>query len=115
MKVLVGGWFTLPRLGREEFLFLMRQGVKYDRALGFRIEPGTDLDAAVRAIRLATGEEVELTLRCFVCGKESCGGCPYVEVCDRRRVSSMCLCADHGPEKGVYADYVRALSETLAS
>lgn len=115
MRILVGGWFTLPRLGTEDFRDLMKQGVKYDRTMGFKMEPGTDLEGAVRVIAAATGEEVELTLRCFICGKQSCDGCPYLDVCHRESVSSMCLCNDHRPERGVYGLYVKALSETLAS
>ncbi len=115
MKVLVGGWFTLPRLGREDFMLLMRQGVKYDKSMGFKMDSETDLESAVRTIRSAIQEEVELTVRCLVCGKEACGGCPYSEVCDRRKVSSMCLCEDHSPEKGVYGLYVKALAGTIVS
>jgi len=113
-KVLVGGWFTLPRLSREDFSLLMRQGVKYDREMGFRIEPETDLESAVRTIRSAVGEEVSLVLRCFVCGRDACDGCPYLETCDRTKVSSMCLCGEHSPETDAYPLYVKAASESLA-
>ena len=115
MKILIGGWFTLPRLGREEFMYLMRTGVKYDKAMGFRLDSETDLESAVRTIRLAIGEDVELTVRCLICGKEACGGCPYAGACDRKKVSSMCLCSEHSPEKGVYDLYVKALSSTFSS
>ena len=115
MKILIGGWFTLPRLGRDEFLLLMRQGVKYDKTMGFKMDAETDLESAVRAISSAVGEEVELTVRCLVCGKEACSGCPYLTLCDRRRVSSLCLCSEHGPEKGNYELYVTAFSETNSS
>jgi hypothetical protein len=115
LRILVGGWFTLPRLGTEEFRDLMKRGVTYDRAMGFRLEPGTDIEGSVRAIEAATGEEVELTLRCFVCGKEACPGCPYLDTCDRTKVSSLCLCADHGPERDVFELYRKTLAETLAS
>ncbi len=115
MRILIGGWFTLPRLGREDFMLLMKQGVTYDKAMGFKMDAGTDLESAVRTIRSAVGEDIELTVRCFVCGKESCEGCYYSKVCDRRKVSSMCLCADHSPEKGIFDLYVKTLSETVVS
>jgi hypothetical protein len=115
VKVLIGSWFNLPRLGRDEFTLLMRQGVKYDRAMGFKMDGDTDLDSALRTIRSATGEEVELAVRCFLCGREACSSCPYLGACDRRRVSSLCLCADHALEKGVYELYVEAVSGFLAS
>jgi hypothetical protein len=115
MRILIGGWFTLPRLGREEFSLLMRQGVRYDKSLGFRMDSATDLEQAVRTIRSATGEEVELTVRCFVCGKESCQDCAYLAICDKRKVSSMCLCGEHAPGNDVYELYVKALAETMTS
>jgi len=115
LRILIGGWFALPRLGREDFSLLMRQGVRYDKALGFKMDAETDLESAVRTIRSAVGEDIELTVRCFVCGRESCEGCAYAKVCDRKKVSSMCLCAEHGPETGVYDLYVKALTETIVS
>ena len=67
MRILVGGWFSLPRLGRDSFALLMKQGVVYDKDMGFKLDSATDLQAAVRTVSAATGEEVELVLRCFVC------------------------------------------------
>ncbi len=104
-RILVGGWFDLPRVGRDVFSALMKQGVVYDKAMGFKLDSGTDLQGAVRTVRAATGEEVELTLRCFVCGKVACDGCPYLSACDRASVSTLCLCADHAPEKSVFGEY----------
>ena len=63
----MGGWFSLPRVGRDVFSLLMKQGVAYDKDLGFKFDSGTDIQAASRTVGAATGEEVELTLRCFVC------------------------------------------------
>jgi intein/homing endonuclease len=66
-RIVVGGWFDLPRLGTEVFSTLVRkQGVVYDKSMGFKFDSGTDLKGAVRTLRSA-GVEVELTLRCFVC------------------------------------------------
>jgi intein/homing endonuclease len=69
LRVLLGAWFSLPRLGSEHFSSLMKQGVKYDRALGFKIDAGTDVGAALRTLSTALGEGVELNLRCLVCVK----------------------------------------------
>jgi len=66
-RIIVGGWFDLPRLGTEVFGTLVRkQGVVYDKSTGFKFDVGTDLQAAVRTL-LSAGVEVELTLRCYVC------------------------------------------------
>jgi hypothetical protein len=114
-KILVGGWFDLPRLGRDVFAVLMKQGVVYDRSLGFKLDSATDLQAAVRTLRAATGEEVDLALRCYVCGRVACEGCPYLSTCDRASVSSMCLCGDHAPERSVYGVYTKTFDDALGA
>ena len=112
-RIVVGGWFDLPRLGTEVFSALVRkQGVVYDKSTGFKFDSGTDLQGAVRTLRSA-GVEVELTLRCWICGKEACPGCPYLQSCDRASVSSFCLCADHSPEKSVFGEYARTFDLNL--
>lgn len=114
MKIIVGGWFTLPRLGRDVFSGLMKLGVKYDKELGFRIDSWTDIERAVRAISTAVGEEVEVSLRCFVCLREACPGCPYLEVCDRRKVSPLCLCSDHSSKSDAFEIYQDTFSKTFS-
>lgn len=112
-RVVMGGWFDLPRLGPEVWSTLVRkQGVVYDKSTGFKFDAGTDLRGAVRTLRSA-GVEVELILRCFVCLKEACPGCPYLDSCDRASVSSLCLCGDHAPEKSVYQEYTKTFDVAL--
>ena len=112
-RIIVGGWFDLPRLGGDVFRALvMRQGVTYDKSTGFKFDSGTDLQGAVRTL-LSAGLEVELTLRCYVCGKQACPGCPYLSSCDRTRVSTFCLCADHAPEKSVFDLYTKTFDVSL--
>jgi hypothetical protein len=112
-NILVGSWFDLPRLGRDAFAVLMKQGVVYDKSLGFKLDSGSDLQAAVRTLKAATGQEVELTLRCFVCGRAACAGCPYLSACDRTSVSTLCLCSDHAPERSVYGAYTKTFDDAL--
>ena len=111
MKIVMGEWFNLPRLGSDAFSALMKQGVAYDKKKGFRFDGATDTDQAARTIGSAIGDEVELSLRCFICGSEACPGCPYIEVCDRRKVSPLCLCGMHSPEKDVYGLYQITFAE----
>jgi len=113
LRILVGGWFSLPRLGRDAFALLMKQGVVYDKDMGFKFDSATDLPAAVRTVSAATGEEVELVLRCFICGKVGCDGCPYLSSCDRAAFSTLCLCAEHAPEKSVYGIYSKTFDMLL--
>jgi hypothetical protein len=113
LRILVGGWFSLPRLGRESFALLMKQGVLYDKDMGFKIDSATDLPAAVRTLGAATGEEVELILRCLICGREACDDCPYNSVCDRTMFSTLCLCSQHAPEKSVFGTYAKTFDMLL--
>lgn len=113
MKILVGGWFRLPSLGRDAFSQLMKAGVEYSKEFGFRVGSQTDLESAVGLIVSVTGEEVELAVRCFVCGREACVGCEYLGVCDRRRVASPCLCGEHASAPGAFEAYSKTLREGL--
>jgi hypothetical protein len=113
MKIIVGQWFRLPRLGRETFALMMRQGVKYDQTNGFKIDYSTDVEAAARTIRSALAEDVELSLACSICGKEACPGCPYLPICDRKRVSSLCLCDEHSSAEDNYSLYTEAFSRNF--
>jgi hypothetical protein len=112
-RILVGGWFDLPRLGTEVWSTLVRkQGVAYEKSTGFKFDSTTDIPAAVRTL-LSAGVEVELALRCYVCGKEACAGCPYLSSCDRARFSTFCLCADHAPETSVFGAYTKTFDMNL--
>jgi intein/homing endonuclease len=66
-RIIVGGWFDLPRLGTDVFGALVRKnGVAYDKSTGFKFDSGTDMQAAVGTL-LSAGVEVELVLRCYIC------------------------------------------------
>jgi len=112
MRIVVGAWFTLPRLGNAAFSTLMKQNVSYDRALGFKMDAATDVEGAVKVLSEALGEPVELALRCIVCGREACPGCPYSSFCDRAKVSSLCLCGEHSGE-GAFEAYQKKFLENL--
>ena len=110
---MIGTWFKLPRLGTTVFSALMREGVKYDREAGFMLSSDSDIESAVRTIGAALSEPVELSVRCFVCLREACSGCPYFESCDRRKVSPMCLCSEHSGQGGIYETYQATFLSTL--
>ena len=114
-KILMGGWFDLPRLGTEVWSALVRrQGVTYDKSMGFKFDSTTDVSGAVATL-MASGIEVELVLRCFVCGKSACEGCPYYASCDRTRVSSLCLCSDHSSGASAFAEYAKTFDVHLSA
>jgi hypothetical protein len=113
VKVMLDSWFSLPRLGTAHFSALMKQGVKYDKDLGFKIDSATDVPGAMGTLRSALGEEVDLTLRCFVCGREACPGCSYSASCDRTKVSPVCLCADHFSGSDSFETYEKTVIDNL--
>ena len=113
VKILLGSWFELPRLGKEVFAGLMKLGVKYETGMGFKFDGETDLQRAVSILSSALGETVDLSLRCYVCGKEACVGCGYLEACNRSMVSSQCLCAEHATSSGGFAAYSATFRENL--
>lgn len=100
-------------MGRDVFSMLMKQGVVYDKAMGFKLDSATDLRGAVRTISSATGQDVELVLRCFICGRKACPGCPYLSSCDRTSVSTLCLCSEHTPEGSVFEAYAKTFDHSL--
>jgi hypothetical protein len=85
--------------------------VKYEKGMGFMFTQQTDLDFGARALEMSTGEKVELSVRCFLCQQEACVGCAYQTVCDRRRISPMCLCEEHSSADDAYEAYVKAFEE----
>ncbi len=110
MKIVVGAWFRLPRLGTDAFSALMRQGVRYDREMGFMLGSDTDVESAVMTLSRVLGEQVDLSLLCMICLNEACPSCPYLSVCDRRTVSPLCLCAEHSAGEDAYRNYVKTFS-----
>ena len=114
MKVVLGAWFLLPRLGGDVFSALMKLGVRYDTKTGFMFDGGTDVQSASMLIERATGEDVDISLRCFVCLNAACPSCPYLTTCDRRKVSPMCLCGEHTRGGGAYELYMNAFAFNLA-
>lgn len=109
MELIVDEWFALPRLGTSLFTKLVREAnLQYDRSRGFKADARADLSLVASLLEAALSEKVEIVLRCFVCANRvECGTCTYRGVCDRRRVSSKCICdACRGGEKS-YEFYVR--------
>lgn len=114
MKITIGAWFNLPKLGSNTFALLMKCGVRYEKGMGFMLTSSTDIEAAVSIIENATGKEVELSVRCFICLNEACSDCPYINICDRRKVSIMCICSEHSSMDEAYELYKNKFASSLA-
>jgi hypothetical protein len=113
IKIVVGDWFHLPRLGKEVFVKLMKNArLRYDAQKGFIVESNTDLATVVSTLKSALGENIEVVLKCIVCGTPvECELCTYDQACDRRTVSRKCIC--NGCQTG--GDAYTVYATTLAS
>jgi len=114
MNVVIGSWFNLPRLGGDTFSSLMKAGVKYEKGKGFMFSPETDVRLAARIIEKATGQEIGLSVSCYICSEVACPACTYQTICDRRSVSPMCLCDEHFSADDAYETYVKVFEASLS-
>ena len=118
IKILLGNWFNLPRVGPDAFSKLMRQArLKYDRQKRmFFVQPETDLATLTAILKEALKDYVIIELSCFVCNKSAgCSECEFVDVCDRTSVSNQCVCKGCFEEKDSYKHYCDSFAEKLAA
>ncbi len=118
IRVLLGSWFGLPRVGPDVFSRLMRQArLKYDREKRlFMVAPETDVAVLIIILKDALKDDVVIELPCFVCGKSAgCSECEFLDVCDRSEVSNQCICKGCQEHKDTYAEYRTAFSARLAA
>lgn len=117
IKIMLGNWFNLPRVGPDVFSKLMRQArLKYDREKRlFMVQPETNVTVLTSILKEALKDDVIIELPCFVCGKSAgCAECEYVDVCDRTNVSSQCICKECY-EEDPYKHYCDNFMERLAA
>lgn len=102
IKIKLGKWTRLPRLGGNAFKDLMRSGVRYESGRGFLVDTNADLKKVRYIISGAlNGAPVEFIFNCMVCGREvSCRDCSYRGVCSIEDSSHMCLCEKCLRERG---------------
>jgi hypothetical protein len=118
IRILLGNWFNLPRVGPDVFSKLMRQArLRYDRQKGmFLVEPETNVAVLTAILKEALKDEVVIELPCFVCGKSAgCGDCEYLDICDRTTVSNQCICKECFEQKDAYERYCDAFSQKLVA
>ncbi|MEM2761161.1 MAG: hypothetical protein QXU32_05535 [Nitrososphaerales archaeon] len=118
IRIMLGNWFSLPRVGPDVFSKLMRQArLRYDREKRmFLVEPETNIALLTSILKEALGEEITVELPCFVCGRSAgCGDCEYLDICDRSIVSNQCICKECFEEKDTYEHYCNAFAKKLAA
>lgn len=94
IKIFIHKDFTLPMLGKDSFVKLMRAGVEYDRASRrFCIKDGADVASILAILKEVVREEISIELPCMICGNDAgCSECEFSSNCDRTSVSSKCIC-----------------------
>ncbi len=118
IKIMLGNWFNLPRVGPDIFSKLMRQArLKYDREKRmFLVEQETNIAALVSILKEALKDEVMIELPCFVCGKSAgCGDCEYLDICDRTVVSNQCICKECFGQNDAYEHYCDVFAQKLTA
>ncbi len=117
IKILLGDWFNLPRVGPDVFSKLMRQArLKYDRQKSmFMVQPETNVTILTAILKEALKDDVIIELPCFVCGKSAgCSECEFLDACDRTTVSNQCICKGCS-EGDAYTFYCNTFMERLAA
>ncbi|MFQ5940721.1 MAG: hypothetical protein ACE5KA_03365 [Nitrososphaerales archaeon] len=118
IRILLGEWFKLPRVGPEIFSKLMRQArLRYDREKRmFLVEAETNIAILTAILKEALKDEVVIELPCFVCGKSAgCGDCEHLDICNRTTVSNQCVCSNCYEQKDAYERYCDAFSKKLTT
>lgn len=118
IRILLGNWFSLPRVSPDVFSKLMRQArLRYDREKRmFLVESGTNVGVLTVILKEVLNEEVLVELQCFVCEKSAnCGDCEHLEICDRTIVSSQCICKDCFEQDNTYEHYCDTFSKKLTT
>lgn len=94
MKIVIGECFWIPQLERDVFGNLVKKaGLHYDKSHGFKVTSETDLDLMKNILEIALKEEIEVVLKCFICGDTvECIECVYQNNCESSKVFYSCVC-----------------------
>jgi len=113
--VMVGEWFSLPRLGRDKFISLMKAGLIYDRSKGFKAEAEADLITIKSILKTALAENFEFVPKCFVCNSSvDCYLCAYYHICNENNVKPNCLCNKCVSIEAPLSNYTDAFMKKLS-
>lgn len=115
VTISIGDWFKLPFMGKDVFVRLARDAhLRYDSRKGFLVTPATNLVSLSTILHTALGEEVNYAVKCFICGSPApCSLCIYNKICDKRVVSSACLCDSCQGKEEAYTLYSLKFAQEL--
>jgi hypothetical protein len=94
MVVLNKKAFVLPRVGRDQFIRLMRLGLEYNRDRGtFSISHFDNIEEVLDAISGILNEEAMFLQNCLICNTDfPCSDCKYVDFCETKNLPFQCVC-----------------------
>ena len=105
MHILNKRGFRLPRLEKEKFVELMREGLGYQN--GFFFVKDYKSEKILSSLSAVLEERVGFTQTCAICKKEfPCEDCKYYGVCPTRDLPLHCLCQNCRLESDLYERYV---------
>jgi len=86
--------FKLPRLEKEKFVLLIRQGLDYNRELSlYSINNYNNIEKLIDTIGSILNIKVIFSQRCIRCGKDfPCSDCKYNELCTTKDMPFTCVC-----------------------
>ena len=116
IKILIGKWFNLPRVGPDVFSKLIRQArLGYDRQKRmFLVGPDTNIALLISILNEVLEDKVLIELPCLVCEKSAgCNECDYLNICDRTTISNQCICMECFMQKDAYEHYCDTFSQKL--
>ena len=108
MKIIAGGRFKLPFVGKETYIELMRTGLGYNRKDGtFFLKETENADAAKALLQRILKEEVVFAQRCFICESSfTCSICAYKEKCRTSGLPLYCICYQCRTKTNLYDLYL---------
>ncbi len=94
MKIVIGEWFWISQVERDVFDNLIKKaGVQYNKSNGFKTKSETDLGLMRNILKNALKDEIEILLKCFICGETvECNECVYQNNCESFKVFQSCIC-----------------------
>ncbi len=113
IKVSLSRGFTLPRLGKDTFSMLMRNGLQYDKATGlFTVKDVNKIDRIYAILSEAINDTISIEVQCILCSNDAgCSECEFSNTCNRLQVTSKCICKDC--LRSGYDNYTREVSKLL--
>jgi hypothetical protein len=106
MRMLNKDKIKLPYIGRNEFIKLMKMGMKYEKGF-FAIKDFNKAEEIKDAISQILKSEVAFPQFCVICNKEfACEECKFYMRCPSRDLPFSCICEICSSKRDIYEQYL---------